>query len=162
MTNCRTFFLFGLVLAFSLTTGIFEPALAGNWNKSKKNNVTNEAGIPGELAAQKGNCRSSDVECLNIGDYKVRFSGKLHKDVPNVLSFFAGRNKSFSCPQGYRLKKEAGMVIDNLYISTCENGSASSIAADIRKPTRLKFFKGKYCPSPYGGMLYTQAIVGCL
>ena len=161
MTNFRIMFFIGLVSFFSLATGIFVPALAGNWNKSK-NSSTNEAGIPGELAAQKGNCRSSDIECLNIGDYKVRFSGELHKDVPNVLSFFAMKTKSFSCPQGYRLKKETGMMIDNMYISTCENGSASSIIEDTRKPSRLKFFRGETCPSPYGGVLSTQVIVGCL
>jgi hypothetical protein len=134
-----------------------EVSIAGNWNKTKNSNP-----ISGELAAKSGKCKSSDLECLSIDNFSVRFPGSKHqKQIPS-LSFFANRSKSSSCPEGYELEKGAGFVIDGLHVSTCQNRSIDRISSDFRSPSRVKFFRGDKCPSPYEGVMFTSSIVGCL
>lgn len=146
-----------LALLSSLLLFFNSIALAGNWNKSK-----NHEPIPGELAAKSGNCVSSDFECLSIGNFSVRFTGSTHETQIPGLSFFASRSNSFRCPNGYQLEQDAGFIIDGLHVSTCQHRSKEIIASDFRSPSRVKFFRGEKCPSPYQGVMFTSSVVGCL
>ena len=145
------------ILGVLFLVGIFNPAFASNWNKAK-----NSEPIPGELAAKSGSCESSDLECLSIGNFSLRFPGVAHQTQIPGLSFFASRSKSFRCPEGYQLEQDAGFIIDGLHVSTCQHRSTEKIKNDFRSPARIKFFRGEECPSPYDGVMFTSSIVGCL
>ena len=127
---------------------------------SVQENFPNSDDNSSELYAEAGRCKSSAIECLNIGGFGIKISST-QPTAPDTVHLFARREKTFSCPTGYSQFDQANMVAEPFYISVCGGTTELAIQNNIDSKDRLQIFKRRVCPKDADLVLSTSQIVVC-